>query len=131
MCQGASQAELQRPRSVWRVQASPLPQPAYWSMVGKKEEMEEGEMGGGGQYREQGDRDGWPPARGGGGDVDAEGEVEKVNPELECERNAGNGDKRLGREGGSIPKAPQNTHLFLPSVLPSLSLLCKNSCFNF
>lgn len=29
--------------------------------------------------------------RGGGSDVDAEGEVEKVNPELECERNAGNG----------------------------------------
>lgn len=27
---------------------------------------------------------------GGGSDVDAEGEVGKVNPELECERNAGN-----------------------------------------
>lgn len=29
--------------------------------------------------------------REGGGDVDAEREVEEVNPELECERNAGNG----------------------------------------
>lgn len=29
--------------------------------------------------------------RGGGSDVDAGGEVEKVNPRLECERNEGNG----------------------------------------
>ena len=38
--------------------------------------------------------------RGGGDDVDAEGEVEKVNPELECERNAGNGGVFLWLGGG-------------------------------
>lgn len=38
--------------------------------------------------------------RGGGSDVDADGEVEKVNPRLECERNEGNGGVFLwlGRE---------------------------------
>lgn len=38
-----SQPELQGPCWGWRVQASPLPQPAYWSMLGKKEEGGEGE----------------------------------------------------------------------------------------
>lgn len=45
---------------------------------------------------------------GGGGDVDAERVVEKVNPDLECERNAGNGgvilwlerEKARKRRGG-------------------------------
>lgn len=78
--------------------------------------------------------------RGGGSDVDAEGEVGKVNPELECERNDGNGGvflwletegerrRRIGREGGSRPEALQNTppNVFPPSLLPSLSLLCAH-----
>lgn len=36
---------------------------------------------------------------GGGGDVERE-EVEKVNPELECDRNAGNGGVFLSLERG-------------------------------
>lgn len=34
----------------------------------------------------------------GGGDVDAGGEVEEVDPELECERNSGNGGVFLWRQ---------------------------------
>ena len=34
----ASKAELEGPCWGWRVQASPLPPPAYWSMLGKREE---------------------------------------------------------------------------------------------
>lgn len=33
----ASKAELEGPCWGWRVQASPLPPPAYWSMLGKRE----------------------------------------------------------------------------------------------
>lgn len=32
----ASKAELEGPCWGWRVQASPLPLPAYWSMLGKR-----------------------------------------------------------------------------------------------
>lgn len=41
----ASQAELEGPCWGWRVQASPLPSPAYWSMLGNSKAggEEEGE----------------------------------------------------------------------------------------
>lgn len=97
----ASQAELEGPCWGWRVQASPLPSPAYWSMLVKKEgggneregEKQRPQEKGKRRRKRGGNRQTATGKRGGGGDDDvaAEREVEKVNPEQECERNAGHG----------------------------------------
>lgn len=109
----ASQAELQGSCCGWRVQASPLPPLAYWSMLGERkgggrrggvvwragEQNPERKRGGGATEKDvEADSHGQERRR---RDVDAEGEVEKVNPQMECERNEGNGGVFLwlGRDG--------------------------------
>lgn len=95
----ASQAELEGPCWGWRVQASPLPSPAYWSMLVKKEgggneregEKQRPQEKGKRRRKRGGNRQTATGKRGGDDDVAAEREVEKVNLEQECERNAGHG----------------------------------------
>lgn len=50
----ASQAELEGPCWGWRVQASPLPSPAYWSMLGNSKAGGEEEGEGKGDNMERG-----------------------------------------------------------------------------